>query len=210
MTEIKLTSSFLKLFIFQPISFFFNTLLLFWVKLDFIIKIYFNFKESLNEPTNLKKTPLDDHLKLFKAKPRSKIDLNYSESVEEKLPIAQPKLGMRQNKDRVSLKEKMMQIKKKPNTLPPIESRMESATQRVTNQPSQILFEKENSGLNAKEKAMLDFDRENSESDFTKPITKLSVSIEEPGSQVGFKTERMAVNMDDTIKPKLDSNFNFN
>ena len=163
---------------------------------------FLNKKESINEPSNLKKAPLDDHLKLFKAKPRSKIDLSYSESVEEKLPMAQPKL-MRQGKERVSLKEKMMQIKKKPNTLPPIESRMESATQRVTNQPSQILFEKENSGLNAKEKAMLDFDRENSESDFKNPINKLSVSIEEPSTQMGFKTERMAVQDEEISKPQF-------
>ncbi len=76
------------------------------------------------------------HLKKFKSKTKAKksktkqkIDLNYSDNVDdEKLQIKQQaSVVMRASRKDETLKEKMQRIKKKPNILlPPIESRMET------------------------------------------------------------------------------------
>jgi hypothetical protein len=105
-------------------------------------------------------------LKQFKSK--KKIDLAYSEKNEEKLKIpAQPIIH--KQRDSKSFKEKLINIKQKPNQLPPIESRLDSnlAHQSKTLQPG--LFEKEPSSLSLKEKSLLHFTKEEEEEAPRKP-----------------------------------------
>lgn len=139
--------------------------------------------EEANKTKNL-----DTHLKQFKgkSKTKSKIDLNYTENVQQKLPVItqpQPAVVMRSKEKGVSLKEKMQRIQKSKSTLlPPIESRMETSFHNMT-ADSQILFEKENSGLhkellNHKEQALLDY-----EHDF-KANLKQALALEQQGDDV--------------------------